>query len=170
MFQTGVRRQHNLPIFINIPSVDDNEKVDTNTSPSSRWAGGNGEDWQHFEMQEIADEDEPVYPATATYYRLENSSGYHGRRDTFIRQRRPYISLMIVLVLVYTTIWRKEGILAQVMRLPHNISAAKMIPSISHILSARVVEDIMPSLSRIHGDDTDDDEEVVGRSTSILCL
>ena len=92
--------------------------------------------------QEIADEDEPVYPATATYYRLENSSGYHGRRDTFIRQRRPYISLMIVLVLVYTTIWRKEGILAQVMRLPHNISAAKMIPSISHILSARVVERI----------------------------
>ena len=57
----------------------------------------------------------------------------------------------------------------QVMRVPpHNIATA-MIPSISHALPARLVEDIMPSLPRVHGDDIDDDEEeVVGPRPSFV--
>ena len=57
----------------------------------------------------------------------------------------------------------------QVMRVPpHNIATA-MIPSISHALPARLVEDIMPSLPRVHGDDIDDDEEeVVGPRPSFI--
>ena len=171
MLQTGLRRQHDLPIFINLSSGDDN-KNGGDTSSSSRWAGGYDEDWRHFNVQEQEIVDEPVYPATATHYhyQLENETNgvyYGSRRDTLRRHIRPYTSLMIALVLIYTIIWR-NGILTQVMRVPHNIATA-MIPSISHALSARVVEDIMPSLPRVHGDDIDDDEEeVVGPRPSFV--
>ena len=174
MLQTGLRRQHDLPIFINLSSGDDN-KNGGDTSSSSRWAGGYDEDWRHFNVQEQEIVDEPVYPATKTttdyHYRLENETNgvYYGRsrKDTHRRHIHPYTSLMIALVLIYTIIWR-NGILTQVMRVPHNIATA-MIPSISHALPARLVEDIMPSLSRIHGDDIDDDEEeVVGPRPSFV--
>ena len=96
MLQTGLRRQHDLPIFINLSSGDDN-KNGGDTSSSSRWAGGYDEDWRHFNVQEQEIVDEPVYPATATHYhyQLENETNgvyYGSRRDTLRRHIRPYKS------------------------------------------------------------------------------